>query len=104
MTPRGGKGRREGASRIELLTTADMRHIVDPDDVAKTHALAARLAAKMRARLVRRERVRGAAAVSTCGAPSIAASPMAARRSILPGAGGRRSRSASSSSSTLPAR
>ena len=53
-----GKGRREGASRIEVLTTADMRHIVDPEDVAKTHALAARLAAKMRARLVRRERVR----------------------------------------------
>jgi uncharacterized protein len=53
-----GRGRREGASRVEALTTADLRHIVDPDDVAATHALAARLARVMRARLVRRERVR----------------------------------------------
>jgi uncharacterized protein with von Willebrand factor type A (vWA) domain len=53
-----GKGRREGASRAELLTAADMRHIVDPDDIAKTHALAARLAQTMRARLVRRTRAR----------------------------------------------
>ena len=56
--PADGRGRREGASRTELLTAADMRHIVDPEDVAATHALAARLAAKMRARLVRREQVR----------------------------------------------
>ena len=53
-----GRGRREGASRVEALTTADLRHIVDPDDVAATHALAARLARVMRARLVRREQVR----------------------------------------------
>ncbi len=53
-----GRGRREGASRAEALTTADLRHIVDPDDVAATHALAARLARVMRARLVRREQVR----------------------------------------------
>jgi uncharacterized protein with von Willebrand factor type A (vWA) domain len=51
-------GRREGASRAENLATVDMRHIVDPADVARTHALAARLARVMRARLVRRERVR----------------------------------------------
>jgi uncharacterized protein with von Willebrand factor type A (vWA) domain len=50
------QGRREGASRAELLTSADLRHIVDPDDVAKAHALAARLARTMRARLVRRQR------------------------------------------------
>jgi uncharacterized protein with von Willebrand factor type A (vWA) domain len=55
---RDGRGRREGASRGELLTTTDLRHIVDPADVAATHALAARLARAMRARLVRREQVR----------------------------------------------
>jgi uncharacterized protein with von Willebrand factor type A (vWA) domain len=53
-----GRGRREGASRAENLATTDMRHIVDPDEVAQTHALAARLARVMRARLVRREQVR----------------------------------------------
>jgi uncharacterized protein with von Willebrand factor type A (vWA) domain len=53
-----GHGRREGASRTEVLTTTDLRHIVDPEDVAATHALAARLARVMRARLVRREQIR----------------------------------------------
>jgi len=53
-----GRGRREGASRAENLATVDMRHIVDPADVARTHALAARLARVMRARLVRREQMR----------------------------------------------
>jgi uncharacterized protein with von Willebrand factor type A (vWA) domain len=53
-----GRGRREGASRAESLATVDMRHIVDPADVARTLALAARLARVMRARLVRREQVR----------------------------------------------
>ncbi|HXL67199.1 MAG TPA: VWA domain-containing protein [Xanthobacteraceae bacterium] len=56
--PADGRGRREGASRAETLATVDLRHIVDPDDVAKAHALAARLARTMRARLVRREQVR----------------------------------------------
>ena len=56
--PADGRGRREGASRAEALTTTDLRHIVDPDDMAATHALAARLARVMRARLVRREQVR----------------------------------------------
>jgi len=51
-----GRGRREGASRTELLSATDMRHIVDPDDIAKSHALAARLARSMRARLLRRQR------------------------------------------------
>jgi len=51
-------GRREGASRAELLSAADLRHIVDPDDVARAHELAARLARTMRARLIRREQVR----------------------------------------------
>ena len=53
-----GRGRREGASRSETLATTDMRHIVDPDDIARTHALAARLARTMRARLMRREQMR----------------------------------------------
>ena len=53
-----GRGRREGASRFENLTSADLRHIMDPADIAQAHALAARLSRAMRARLVRRERVR----------------------------------------------
>src|SRR6266705_2207654 len=55
-SPADGRGRRGGASRAELLAAADLRHIVDPDDVAAVHALAARLARSMRARLVRRHR------------------------------------------------
>ena len=57
-SPGDGRGRREGASRFENLASTDLRHIVDPDDIAQAHALAARLARVMRARLVRRERVR----------------------------------------------
>lgn len=53
-----GRGRREGASHAENLATADLRHIVDPDDMEKVHALTARLAHAMRARLVRREQTR----------------------------------------------
>jgi len=53
-----GRGRREGASRTESLSAVDLRYVVDPDEVAATHALAARLARTMRARLVRREQVR----------------------------------------------
>ena len=57
-TAADGRGRREGASRVESLAATDLRHIVDPDEIAATHALAARLARTMRARLVRREQVR----------------------------------------------
>jgi uncharacterized protein len=57
-SPADGRGRREGASRAEALSATDLRHIVDPDDIAATHALAARLARVMRARLVRREQIR----------------------------------------------
>jgi uncharacterized protein len=53
-----GRGRREGASRFENLAGTDIRHIVDPADIAQAQALAERLARVMRARLVRRERVR----------------------------------------------
>ncbi len=49
---------RTDASSAERLATADMRHVVDPDEIAKVHALAERLAHRMRARLVRRERAR----------------------------------------------
>ena len=53
-----GRGKREGASRFENLATVDLRHIVDPADIAQAQALAERLARVMRARLVRREQVR----------------------------------------------
>ena len=53
-----GRGRREGASGFENIAKADLRHIVDSADIAQAHALAARLSRVMRARLVRRERVR----------------------------------------------
>jgi uncharacterized protein len=53
-----GRGRREGASRVENLAATDLRHIVDPEEIAATHALAARLARVMRARLVRRDEIR----------------------------------------------
>ena len=54
----GGTGRREGASRAESIATTDIRHIADPDGMARAHELAARLAARMQARLVRRMRAR----------------------------------------------
>jgi len=54
----GGHARREGASRGENLAATDLRHITDPNDIARAHELAARLARSMRARLVRREQVR----------------------------------------------
>jgi uncharacterized protein with von Willebrand factor type A (vWA) domain len=53
-----GRGKRGGASRAERLTATDLRHVVDPEEIAATHALAARLARRMRARLVRREQAR----------------------------------------------
>jgi uncharacterized protein len=53
-----GRGRREGASRVENLAATDLRHIVDPEEIAATHALAVRLARVMRARLVRRDQIR----------------------------------------------
>jgi uncharacterized protein len=49
-----GRGRHEGASRAEQLATIDLRHIVDPQELAEAHALAERLARRMRARLLRR--------------------------------------------------
>ena len=58
------KRRRTAAAAAKALRASkrwpatDLRHIVDPEDVAATHALAARLARVMRARLVRREQIR----------------------------------------------
>jgi uncharacterized protein len=46
------------ASTAERLAAIDLRHIVDPREIAETHALAERLAHRMRARLVRREQAR----------------------------------------------
>jgi len=57
-TEASGRGRREGASVAENLAATDLRHITDPADIARAHALAARLARAMRARLVRRQQVR----------------------------------------------
>jgi uncharacterized protein with von Willebrand factor type A (vWA) domain len=51
-------GRMEGASRAERLAETDFRKIADPHAVAEAHALAVRLARKMRTRLSRRERAR----------------------------------------------
>ena len=45
-----------GASAVEALATADLRHIHDPDELARLYALAERLAARMRHRLARREK------------------------------------------------
>ncbi len=52
--------RRDAASSVQALAGRDIRHIVDPEEMAKTHALAERLAWRMRARLVRRWRARRA--------------------------------------------
>jgi uncharacterized protein with von Willebrand factor type A (vWA) domain len=51
-------GRMGGASATESLAEADLRHIHDPDEIERLHALAERLAARMRHRLSRREKVR----------------------------------------------
>jgi uncharacterized protein with von Willebrand factor type A (vWA) domain len=53
-----GRGKREGASHHENLASADLRHIVDPAHIEQAHELAERLARVMRARLIRRQRVR----------------------------------------------
>jgi uncharacterized protein with von Willebrand factor type A (vWA) domain len=50
--------RRSQAARSERLGAMDLRYVVDPDEIAQTHALAERLAHRMRARLVRREQAR----------------------------------------------
>ena len=49
---------RDAASSAEALAGRDIRHVADPREMAKVHALAERLARRMRARLVRRWRAR----------------------------------------------
>jgi uncharacterized protein with von Willebrand factor type A (vWA) domain len=51
-------GKMEGASRAERLAETDFRKIHDPQAIVEAHALAARLAKRMRTRLSRRERAR----------------------------------------------
>ena len=51
---------RDAASSAEALASRDIRHIADPQEAAKVHALAERLARRMRARLMRRWRARRA--------------------------------------------
>ena len=51
---------RDAASLAEALVGRDIRHFTDPQEMAKVHALAERLARRMRARLVRRWRARRA--------------------------------------------
>lgn len=46
--------RRAGGSKAERLETTDFRHLTDPDEIARAHALAERLARRMKARLTRR--------------------------------------------------
>ncbi len=50
--------RRTGASRAQALGETDLRHIADPDELARIQDLCERLAARMRYRLARRRRVR----------------------------------------------
>ena len=52
------RGRAGGASAAESLAATDLRHIADPDEIERLHALAERLAARMRHRLSRREKAR----------------------------------------------
>lgn len=53
-----GEGRAEGASRAESLAGTDFRKLSDPADIEEAHAVAARLARAMRARLTRRDLAR----------------------------------------------
>lgn len=53
-----GQSKREGASRTELLSNTDFRHLTQAGDLAAAHEIAARLARSMRARLTRRMRAR----------------------------------------------
>jgi uncharacterized protein len=52
------EGRAGGASTVESLAQVDLRHIDDPNEMERLHALAGRLAARMRHRLSRRETAR----------------------------------------------
>jgi uncharacterized protein with von Willebrand factor type A (vWA) domain len=53
-----GRSRKEGASTHEALAAKDLRHIADPAELEAAHALAEKLARRMRVRLTRRMRLR----------------------------------------------
>ena len=53
-----GEGRLEGASRAESLAEVDFRKMADPGQIEEAHAVAARLARSLRARLTRRDLAR----------------------------------------------
>jgi uncharacterized protein with von Willebrand factor type A (vWA) domain len=55
---RTGEGRMEGASRADSLAEVDFRKMSDPLEIEQAHAIAARLAKSMRARLTRRDLAR----------------------------------------------
>jgi uncharacterized protein with von Willebrand factor type A (vWA) domain len=52
------EGRVGGASAATSLAETDLRHVNDPDELARLHELTERLAARMRHRLARREKAR----------------------------------------------
>jgi uncharacterized protein with von Willebrand factor type A (vWA) domain len=54
----GSEGRKEGASQADSLAEVDFRNIADPEQIEEAHAVAARLATKMRTRLTRRDLAR----------------------------------------------
>jgi uncharacterized protein with von Willebrand factor type A (vWA) domain len=53
-----GRGRKGGASTHESLSAKDLRHITDRGELELAHALAERLARRMRVQLTRRARLR----------------------------------------------
>ena len=53
-----GQSKREGASRVEILTQTDFRHLTNAEDLNAANELAERLAKRMRYRLCRRMRNR----------------------------------------------
>ncbi len=52
----GGEARSQGASNRENLADTDIRELADPDEMARAHELAERLAARMKTRISRRQR------------------------------------------------
>ncbi len=51
-----GEAGSQGASTRENLLDTDIRHLNDPDEIARAHELAERLAARMKTRITRRQR------------------------------------------------
>lgn len=52
----GGEARSQGASNRESLLDTDIRHLNDPDEMARALALAEQLAVRMKTRITRRQR------------------------------------------------